>query len=205
MVELPDGAMSSRKGNIVPLMHLVHGMEKTIKEQYLNKYSDEWSTEEIEKTAQMVANGAIKYGMLRMDPGRKIVFNLDEWLKLDGETGPYLQYVHARIVSLEAKVGKLPNTVNWDLLVHPAETAIMVKLFKFNSIVEQACEQYNPSKITSYLFELGKSFNAFYAECPVGNAESEELKWSRLALSNSVARVMEKGMELLGIPAPPRM
>jgi len=206
MVELPDGAMSSRKGNIVPLMHLVHGMEKTIKEQYLNKYQGEWSQEEIDKTSTMVANGAIKYGMLRMDPGRKIVFNIDEWLKLDGETGPYLQYVHARIISLEDKIGKLQSDkINWDLLDHPAEIAIMVKLQKFNSIAQQACEQYNPSKITSYLYELGKAFNAFYAECPVGKADSKELKWTRLALSNSVARVMEKGMELLGIPAPPRM
>ena len=95
MVELPDGGMSSRKGNIVPLMDLVSEMEKTIKERFLAKYLEDdtstWSQQEVDKTAKIIANGAIKYGMVRVDNNRKIVFNIEEWLKLDGETGPYLQ------------------------------------------------------------------------------------------------------------------
>ncbi len=208
MVELPDGAMSSRKGNIVPFMTLVQGMEKTIKEQYLNKYLEDgsWDRSQIEETASMVANGAIKYGMLRMDNQRKIVFDMKEWLRLDGETGPYLQYVNARINSLCEKLNFDPqHKVEWDNIFSIPEKALINKLLLFNNVVEKSLIDYKPSYICSYLFDLGKLFNNFYMACPIGKAPSEDLKRSRLRLAFATGLVMKQGLTLLGIPSPSRM
>ena len=209
VVELPDGAMSSRKGNFVPLMDLIHQMEETIKKDYLNKYlesEEPWTIEEIYKTATMIANGAIKYGMIRVDNTRKIVFDMKEWLKLDGDTGPYLQYVNARIFSLCRKLNYQESTpINWGLLNSTYETSLILKITHFNSIVEGASEQFKTSYLCSYLFELGKLFNSFYSECPIGKAESEELKSTRLALAKACGMVMQKGLGLLGIGAPEKM
>src|SRR6185312_11671588 len=121
-VELPDGAMSSRKGNIVPLMELVQRMEAMVKTNYLARYAQEWSQDEVNLVATQVAKGAIKYGMLRMDTAKKIVFDMDEWLKLDGESGPFIQYSGARINSLLKKMGYDKNQamqVSGAELVHP--------------------------------------------------------------------------------------
>ncbi len=208
MVELPDGAMSSRKGNIVPLMELVHNMEKTIKMQYLDKYLQDgsWTEAQVNETATMIANGAIKYGMLRMDNQRKIVFDMKEWLRLDGETGPYLQYVYARINSLCEKLNFDPNKkVNWSSIENQAEKALINKLLIFNNVVEKSLLDFKPSSICSYLFDLGKLFNNFYVECPIGKATTEDLKWTRLRLANATGLVMKNGLKLLGIPAPSKM
>ncbi|MEI8346243.1 MAG: arginine--tRNA ligase, partial [Pseudomonadota bacterium] len=205
-VELPSGAMSSRKGNIVPLMDLVSKMEQTIKDNYLTRYQGEWPPEEISETARMLANGAIKFGMARIDNQRKIVFEMEEWLKLDGETGPYLQYVHARIHSLCQKLAYDPHQpVDWKVLSLPPEKAVMSKLAHFNTIVAMSAEQFKPSFLCSYLYDLGKLFNYFYTECPIGRAESAPLKTARLALSQAVGLTISKGLELLGIGAPKRM
>jgi arginyl-tRNA synthetase len=206
MVELPDGAMSSRKGNIIPLMDLVDKMQKTIIEKYLERYRGEWTDEEILETAKMVANGAIKYGMLRIDNNRKIVFDMDKWLQLDGETGPYLQYVHARIVSLlEKNQYNADEKINWETLTNKEETSLLVKLTQFNNVVEIAAEKFQTIHVCKYLYELGKLFNSFYAACPVKTEEDAETKKARLALSQAVKMVISKGLELLGIPAPLKM
>jgi arginyl-tRNA synthetase len=201
-VELPDGAMSSRKGNIVPLQSLIENMVKTIKDQYLGRYKDEWSAEEIEKTAQTVAKGAIKYGMTRIDPSKKIVFDMQDWLKLDGESGPYIQYAYARINSMVNKLGS-PTS---DLLEidTPQEKDLISELTKFHHVVEQATELYKPSVLTNYLYDLSRAYNSFYAECPVGSAP-EPLRSSRLMLSKATAMTLKQGLALLGIEAPERM
>lgn len=201
-VELPDGAMSSRKGNIVPLQALIEEMVKTIREQYLVRYESEWPASEIEKTAQIVAKGAIKYGMTRIDPNKKIVFDMKEWLKLDGESGPYLQYVYARINSMLGKLGK-PTTT--DLVFETQqEHDVINHLMQFNTVIQQAVDQYKPSFLTAYLYDLGRYYNSFYAECPVGSA-AEPVRSSRLTLSKAVAETMKQGLSLLGIEAPERM
>jgi len=210
MVELPDGGMSSRKGNIVPLMELVSQMETRIKDQFLNKHLEDkdsgWSKEEVNKTASMIANGAIKYGMIRVDNNRKIVFNMEDWLKLDGETGPYLQYVHARISSLCHKLHYSDDLiVDWKLLTTDQETALMVKLIEFNDVVASGIEKLQTMHLCGYLYELGKLFNAFYAECPIGKADTELLGHTRLALAHAAGEVMREGLNLLGIQAPEKM
>jgi arginyl-tRNA synthetase len=201
-VELPDGAMSSRKGNIVPLQALIDNMVAMIKDQYLSRYSNEWSSEEIEATAQTVAKGAIKYGMTRIDPSKKIVFDMQEWLKLDGESGPYAQYVCARINSMLTKLGN-PQS-NEIHISAPQEKEIVGLLMNFNQVVEQSTTQYKPSILTAYIFDLARAFNSFYAECPVGTS-AEPVKSSRMILSNAVLKTLKTGLELLGIQAPEKM
>lgn len=203
-VELPDGAMSSRKGNIVALQSLIDQMQETIKSEHLAKYKDEWNESEIEQTAHQVAMGAIKYGMNKMDPSKKIVFDMKEWLRLDGDSGPYIQYVHARINSMLAKV-EVDTTADASKLTHPTETALMVKLTGFNDTVQIACLNYKPSTLCTYLFELSKAFNHFYTECSINKEEDKELKAARAQLALAVKNTIAKGLSLLGIPAPNKM
>ncbi len=205
MVELPSGAMSSRKGNIIALSDLVNQMQNKIKSDYLSKYEGDWTEEEIERTAHTIASGAIKYGMVRMDNNRKIVFDMNEWLKLDGETGPYLQYVCARINSLINKNSDTElSDIDYSTLNHDLEIALFQKLSLFNDMALKAHESNKTNIITSYLFELAKSYNSFYAECPIASSEAP-LKKARLALSKSTLEVMKVGLGLLGIKAPKRM
>lgn len=201
-VELPDGAMSSRKGNIVPLQDLIQNMVKMIKEQYLNRYAAEWSADQIEETAQIVAKGAIKYGMTRIDPSKKIVFDMKEWLKLDGESGPYIQYAYARINSM---VNKLGSPTSSEIQVEaPQEKELVAQMMNFHHVIQQATEQYKPSVLTGYLYDLARAYNSFYAECPVGSA-TEPTRSSRLMLSRATADILKQGLSLLGIEAPSRM
>ena len=207
-VEVPDGAMSSRKGNIVPLMDLIKNMENTIIKNYLEKYRDDWSDEDIVKTARDIANGAIKYGMVRMDNNRKIVFEMNEWLKLDGESGPYLQYVYARINSLCNKLqyDKVDFTsINWSTLNKPQEKRLAYHLTRFNDIAVDACLHHKTPLVTGYLYEICKLFNSFYAECSVVNAKTSELRNARLALSKATAEIVKNGLKILGIRAPQKM
>ncbi|MFZ4714389.1 MAG: arginine--tRNA ligase [Bacteriovoracaceae bacterium] len=210
-VELPDGAMSSRKGNIVPLQELVDRMVSMIKTEYLAKYENDWSQEEINQTANDVARGAIKYGMVRLDNNKKIVFDMKEWLKLDGESGPYIQYSFARINSLCEKLGyekigyKEGTKSDWSVLKEPQEMALLHKLTGFNDVAIIAALQFKTGSMCSYLYDLSKLFNAFYAECSVGNAESADLKTARLNLCKAVSVTLEKGLNVLGITAPKRM
>lgn len=204
-VELPDGAMSSRKGNIVPLVQLVHKMEQMVKDQYLSRYAGEWSQDEINLVATQVAQGAIKYGMVRIDNNKKIVFDMNEWLKIDGESGPFIQYSCARIKSLCRKLDYQYTDVNWSLLTHASERQVMQSLMNYHSTIIQAAETYRPSVICTYLYDLAKRFNLFYHECSIGQAGSEDLLRARLALSYCVGEVLKSGLANLGIPTPERM
>ncbi len=204
-VELPDGAMSSRKGNIVPLMELVSRMKAHVKSEYLLRYKDEWSAEESESVADTVAKGAIKYGMLRQDTNKKIVFDMNEWLKLDGESGPFIQYSYARINSLSKKFGVAPTDFDGSLLSHEAELKLMQHLMNFNSTVLFSAENYKPSALCTYLYETAKKFNSFYHDCSIGQAATPHLREARLALSAATGRILQEGLALLGIPVPERM
>jgi len=209
-VELPDGAMSSRKGNIVPISELIENMKQTIKTDYLARYTESWSTEDIEKTADTVAQGAIKYGMNRMDPNKKIVFDMKEWLRLDGESGPYVQYAHARICSLLEKLGNPESSaesqsIDWSLLVEGPEVALMVQLASFQVSMQKALVAYKTSSICSYAYDLAKSFNSFYQACPIGKIDNKDLANARLALVDATRMALEKSLGLLAIPAPQKM
>jgi arginyl-tRNA synthetase len=204
-VELPDGAMSSRKGNIVPLILLVDQMKAHVKSEYLSRYTGEWSAEEVELVADNVAKGAIKYGMLRQDTNKKIVFDMNEWLKLDGESGPFIQYSYARINSLLKKFKLAEDDFNAELLAHASEIKLMQHLMNFNSVVLASAEAYKPASLCTYLYDTAKKFNAFYHDCPIGTADSEELRQARLALAAATGQILKNGLSLLGIPVPERM
>ncbi len=205
-VELPDGAMSSRKGNIVPLMELVSKMKNHVKVEYLSRYANEWSADEVETVADIVAKGAIKYGMLRQDTNKKIVFDMNEWLKLDGESGPFIQYSCARINSLLKKFSFDPQTkIDSALLMHPAEIQMMQHLMNFNTQIIICADGFKPASMCTYLYETAKKFNVFYHECPIGTAENENLKSARLSLTYATGRILKEGLALLGIPTPEKM
>ena len=205
LVELPDGKMSSRKGNIVPILSLIDQMEEQVKNGHLAAYRGDWTDEEIDNTAHVIAQGAIKYGMIRIDNNRKIIFNMDEWLKVDGDSGPYIQYACARVNSLVRKLGEREVQTDWSLLTDPLELDILVRLADFNTVAVQAVDQYKTALMTSYLYDLAKAFNTFYNQVPIGKAENEELKNARLSLAVAVHRALEKGLGLLGIRVPVRM
>ncbi len=204
-VELPDGAMSSRKGNIVPLTELVHRMEDHVKTTYLTRYQNEWTQEDINTIAGQVAKGAIFYGMLRIDTNKKIVFDMNEWLKLDGESGPFIQYSYARIASLGRKFSRTQKDVNWGLLTHASERELMQSLAGFNTAVAHAAENFKPAAICTFLYELAKKFNVFYHECPIGTEKDVATREARLALSEAVGRTLKEGLGVLGMPAPEKM
>lgn len=204
-VELPDGAMSSRKGNIVPLTDLVHKMEDHVKTTYLSRYKDEWSIEDVELIAGQVAKGAIFYGMLRMDTNKKIVFDMNEWLKLDGESGPFIQYSYARIASLGRKFPRASQAPDWSLLTHASERQMMQSMGGLNTAIAQAAENFKPSAICGYLYDMAKNFNVFYHECPIGTEKDVATREARLALAEAVGRTLKEGLAVLGIPAPEKM
>ena len=205
-VELPDGAISSRKGNIISAQSFIDKMQRTIRENFLTRYKD-WSVEEKRRVADQVAQGAIKYGMTSVDSNKKIVFDMKNWLQLDGESGPYIQYAHARIQSLLGKVSLGGDLAQWDWsqLQHPLEQALVVELAQFNNVVESACDHYKTSTLTSYLYDLAKLFNSFYAQCPILKADGENLKQVRAHLAHKTGLVLAQGLGLLGIPSPDKM
>lgn len=207
-VELPDGAMSSRKGNIVPLSKLIDAMEHEVRSNFLSKYTGLWDAEEITLVARQVAQGAIKYGMLRMDANKKIVFDLKEWLRTDGESGPFIQYSAARVKSLLRKFSwdlTTASPISWDLLVHPLERQVLQQLSRYQWCVASVSFCERPAVLCTYLFQLAQAFNSFYHELSIGQAESQELKEARLGLSATVGSVLQQGLGLLGIPTPERM
>ncbi len=204
-VELPDGAMSSRKGNIVPISSLINGMRDYITTSFLNKYSEEWPKDEILKTADLIAAGAIKYAMNRYEPSSKVVFDLEEWLKLDGESGPYIQYCSVRISSLLKKaesIGIKPY-FNQERMTDE-EKLILFKLNEFNAMTLEVCQTFKTNHICTYLHELSKMFNSYYANNRVVS-EDLELSGHRIMFSQAVSKTLNQGLSLLGITVPDRM
>ncbi|MEO1517450.1 MAG: arginine--tRNA ligase [Bacteroidota bacterium] len=205
-VELPDGPMSSRKGNIIPIMALINQMEEKVFHDLNEKYGREWSEEDKQKIATIIAKGAIKYGMLKIDANKKIVFDMKGWLDLNGDSGPYLQYVYTRIHSLCQKQEYDPSIkTDWQALTNEMELRLLLQLSDFNTVVRNACQGYKPNLLCNYLFDLAKSYNSFYNSCPVAKAPSQAIKQARLSLSSAVGLTMEKGLDLLGIPVPEKM
>lgn len=203
-VTTEDGLpFSSRSLTGMPLSELKKIMEEKITTDYLSRYRGEWSDEEIQSTASMIALGAIKFGFLRVDGNCIIRFVLNDWLKLDGETGPYLQYVHARCASLLKKIG-VPEKKFEIVLESEVEQELLFGLRHFNRAVLHAAETYRPSVVAAFLYDICKLFNRFYTDCPIKTAVGDQ-KNTRLALVESTAAVLKEGLKLLGIPAPNKM
>ncbi|MEZ4450754.1 MAG: arginine--tRNA ligase [Nannocystaceae bacterium] len=221
MVELPDGAMSGRKGNIILFRALREQMSAHVRDNYLAKFRGEWTDEEIEETAHMVALGAIKYGMLAQGVQQKIVFDMSAWLDLEGNTGPYLQYTHARATSILRRCAEVGKALDPALLAEeagaaaslaaatgalrePQERELVLLLDQLAPTLHQAAETLRPSIVCTYLYNLAKAFNRFNQACPVKPSEGDLLQ-GRLLLVSAAVRGLARGLELLGIPAPTRM
>ncbi|MBF0279246.1 MAG: arginine--tRNA ligase [SAR324 cluster bacterium] len=206
LVALPSGKMSSRSGNVILFSQLQEEMNSYIQNNYLNRFRGEWTEEEIEETTRRVAVAAIKYGMLNQDPNKQIVFAMEDWLVSEGDTGTYLIYAYVRIRSIARQVERsLSVEVDFGLLCHPNEHALIRLLYDFNDVVQAAGDQHRPSILARMLFDLAKTFSRAYQTCSVKHAESAELQSARLLLFHCVAETLKHGLILLGITPPERM
>ena len=204
MVELPTGRMKSREGTVVDADDLLDEMY-SIAEQHtreLGKVKD-FQPNELHDLYNTISLGALKFFLLRVDPKKRMVFNPDESIDFHGFTGPFVQYTHARIKSVLRKKQPTALTLKGSLL--PLEKELVILLEQFQSIVEQAGKEMNPSVIAVYVFNLAKKFNSFYTEHSITNAESEEKMELRLQVAQLAAIVIKNGMGLLGIAVPERM
>ena len=211
MVELPNGKMKSREGTVVDADDLVASMienAKTLSEDKVNKLEG-ITEEEKNEIARIVGMGALKYYILKVDARKNMLFNPEESIDFNGNTGPFIQYTYARIRSIlrkaEAQNITLPDTLNDDAPLNEKEIALIQKLNDFSVAVAQAGVDYSPSGIANYCYELTKEFNQFYHDYSILNADSDAEKITRLVLAKNVAKVIKNGMALLGIEVPERM
>ncbi len=210
MVELPEGKMKSREGTVVDADDLMKEMIDTAREtsQELGKL-DDVSPEEAENIAQMVGLGALKYFILKVDPKKNMTFNPKESIDFNGNTGPFIQYTHARIQSILRRAKEqeiaVPETLSTDISISEKEEGLVQLLAEFENVVKQAGNEYNVSLIGNYVYDLAKEFNQFYHEYPMLREENEALRAFRLSLSKNIALTIKKGMKLFGIEVPDRM
>ncbi len=213
MVDLPEGKMKSRKGTVVDADDLMDELLEMEKEEIRSRDLG-LSDSELEKTAEILAQGALKFFILKFTPKTRMTFNPSESISPEGFTGPYVQYAHVRIRSIFRKARRdmyashigpdqLGETV--EKLVLPEEAAVVRRLCGFPEEVQTAAQNHNPSRLCTYLFELSREYNRFYHNLPVLGAAEEPLKDARLELSRAVALVIERGLSLLGIAVPERM
>ena len=210
MVELPNGKMKSREGTVVDADDLIAAMiadaKKTSEE--LGKFKD-MSEEERDEIARIVGLGALKYFILKVDARKNMLFNPEESIDFNGNTGPFIQYTYARIRSILRKAAaegiSIPATLADDMPLNEKEIELIQKLNEFGAAVEQAGKDYSPSGIANYCYELTKAFNQFYHDYSILNAETAEEKTVRLVLARNVGKTLKNGMALLGIEVPERM
>ena len=210
MVELPNGKMKSREGTVVDADDLMEEMVSAARRtsEELGKFADMTENERNE-IARIVGMGALKYFILKVDARKNMLFNPEESIDFNGNTGPFIQYTYARIRSImrkaEAEGIVLPTVLPDTLPLNEKEVQLIQKLNSFEAVVEQAGKDYSPSGIANYCYELTKDFNQFYHDYSILNAESGEAKTLRLALAKNVAKTIKNGMQLLGIEVPERM
>ena len=210
MVELPNGKMKSREGTVVDadelMQEMVNGAQKTSDE--MGKLQD-MSADERAKIAEMVGLGALKYFILKVDARKNMLFNPEESIDFNGNTGPFIQYTHARICSVLRKANEqgiaIPASLPNDAPLNEKEINLIQKLSDYASVVEQAGKDYSPSGIANYCYELTKEFNQFYHDYSILKEEDNNKKIVRLVLAKNVAKVIKNGMNLLGIDVPERM
>lgn len=210
MVELPEGKMKSREGTVVDADELIDEMVRTSEQisRDLGKL-DGMSDEEARQLFEMLALGALKYFILKVEPKKTMMFNPAESIDFNGNTGPFIQYTHARICSLcrkaEAEGLSIPRNVDTSITIGDKEQDLMKCISLYPSIVEEAGQNHSPAVIANYVYELVKYYNQFYHDCPVLKEENVDVRGMRIALSMMVGRIIKSGMLLLGINVPTRM
>ena len=210
MVELPNGKMKSREGTVVDADDLIAAMIGDAKQtsEELGKFKD-MSEEERNEIARIVGLGALKYFILKVDARKNMLFNPEESIDFNGNTGPFIQYTYARIRSILRKAAAegitIPATLSAEMPLNEKEIELIQKLNEFGGAVEQAGKDYSPSGIANYCYELTKAFNQFYHDYSILGADTEAEKVVRLVLAQNVGKTLKNGMALLGIEVPERM
>ena len=210
MVELPNGKMKSREGTVVDADDLMAEMIKDARQtsDELGKFKD-MSEEERQEISRIVGLGALKYFILKVDARKNMLFNPEESIDFNGNTGPFIQYTYARIRSIMRKAAaegiEIPAELGADAPINEKEIDLIQKMNDFAAAVADAGNNYNPGGIANYCYELTKEFNQFYHDYSILNAESEAEKITRLVLAANVAKILKNGMALLGIEVPERM
>lgn len=209
MVDLPSGKMKSREGTVVDADDLIQEMIDTAAKhtEELGKI-DGFSKEEAQDLYKKIGLGALKYFMLRVDPKKRMLFNPEESIDFQGNTGPFIQYTHARIKSLLKKAGindasEISIPANYSM--NEIEKEHLKLLHTFPSVVQSAANDMSPAVFAGFAYDIAKSYNKFYAECPVAKADTNEEKNYRLALSNFTAIVIAKTFKTIGIEVPDKM
>ena len=206
MVELPNGKMKSREGTVVDADDL---MELMVEDAYktsmeLGKF-DDMTEEERREIARIVGMGALKYFILKVDARKNMLFNPEESIDFNGNTGPFIQYTYARIRSILRKAPAIPAAQEGPVSLSEKEVELIQKMNEYGAAVEQAGKDYSPSGIANYCYELTKVFNQFYHDYSILNEPDEQKKAVRLMLAKNVAKIIKSGMGLLGIEVPERM
>ena len=210
MVELPEGKMKSREGTVVDADDLMAEMIATAKEtsQELGKL-DGLTQEEADDIARIVGLGALKYFILKVDARKNMTFNPKESIDFNGNTGPFIQYTYARIRSVLRKAAEagivIPEVLPANIELSETEEGLIQMVADFAAVVRQAGEDYSPSGIANYVYDLVKEYNQFYHDFSILREENEDVKLFRIALSANIAKVVRLGMGLLGIEVPDRM
>ena len=210
MVELPNGKMKSREGTVVDADDLIAAMISDAKQtsEELGKFKD-MSEEERNEIARIVGLGALKYFILKVDARKNMLFNPEESIDFNGNTGPFIQYTYARIRSILRKAAAegitIPTTLSAEMPLNEKEIELIQKLNEFGAAVEQAGKDYSPSGIANYCYELTKAFNQFYHDYSILGADTENEKVVRLVLAQNMGKTLKNGMALLGIEVPERM
>ena len=206
MVELPNGKMKSREGTVVDADDL---MQLMIDNAYntsmeLGKF-DDMTEEERKEIARIVGLGALKYFILKVDARKNMLFNPEESIDFNGNTGPFIQYTYARIRSIQRKSLSPARGVGSEASLSDKEIELIQKMNEFGAAVEQAGKDYSPSGIANYCYELTKLFNQFYHDYSILNEPDLQKRQTRLVIARNVAKIIKNGMSLLGIEVPERM
>ncbi|MGP1464333.1 MAG: arginine--tRNA ligase [Prevotella koreensis] len=211
MVELPNGKMKSREGTVVDADDLIDVMTDDARHtaDEAGKNAD-LTEQEKQSIARIVGMGALKYFILKVDARKNMLFNPEESIDFNGNTGPFIQYTHARIKSIMRKAEAMGININGiatrnDAVLNEKEIELVQKMNSFATAVEQAGKDYSPSGIANYCYELTKEFNQWYHDFSVLNANDEQTRITRLVLAKNVAKIIKNGMALLGIEVPERM
>jgi len=211
MVDLPSGKMKSREGTVVDADDLMKEMVDTAGEHTaaLGKI-DDFTPEQAQILYKTLGLGALKYFLLKVDPKKRMLFNPQESIEFQGHTGPFIQYTHARICAILRKAASMGHEDFSNLSfkldeLQSTEKEVVIALSQFPDFIKDAGESYSPAIIANYVFELAKDYNRFYNEVSIFNEPNEELFKFRVAFSGAVAKVIKKGMLLLGIDVPEKM
>ena len=210
MVELPEGKMKSREGTVVDADDLMNEMVATARETSaeLGKL-DGCSAEEAAAISEMTGLGALKYFILKVDPRKNMTFNPKESIDFNGNTGPFIQYTHARISSVLRKAAEsgivIPAQIEKDIEITEKEISLIQRLAEFKNVLKEAAATYSPALIANYTYDLVKEYNQFYHDYSILREENEDKRAFRLLLSVNTAKIIRNGMKLLGIDVPERM